>query len=117
MKYTMSTINELNNYIHQYNISDFMIKEMRGETLYLVGSFDLAYYYDIEIIVTGVSCLNLSCYFYVDLSKIQPFSVNILSDTGTKIFSFEDESTQQKSEICFTGNISFCVEHISYYIE
>ena len=59
-----ATVDALNRHIREHEISDFRIKGLEGETLSLVGSFDLSYYYDIEIVMTGVSWLNLPCYFW-----------------------------------------------------
>lgn len=69
-----SAVEALNRHIRLKEISDFRIDRLEGETLTLVGSFDLSYYHDLALVITGVSSVNLSCCFWVDLSEPQPFS-------------------------------------------
>ena len=38
-----ATVDALNRHIREHEISDFRIKGLEGETLSLVGSFDLSY--------------------------------------------------------------------------
>ena len=108
------TVDALNRHIREHEISDFRIKGLEGETLSLVGSFDLSYYYDIEIVMTGVSWLNLPCYFWVDLAQSQPFSVGFPAQ-DTAVFSFMDCGACQLGEIAFEGDISLQIEHVSYF--
>lgn len=104
------TVEAINKYIREHNISDFRIEEMKNETLCLVGSFDLSYYHDIQITITGVSHLTINYYFDVDLLNPAPFTVSFLSE-DTAVLSFEDWSAQQTGEIHFENNISFTLVH------
>lgn len=109
----MSTVVALNRYIRDHEISDFRIKGLDGEMLYLVGSFDLSYYYDVEIVIAGVVHLNLPCNFWVDLSELQPFFITFPPENNA-VFNFTDCGVCQRGEIVFEEDISFSTEHISY---
>ena len=109
-----STVEAMNRHIRSNEISDFRIDKLEGDTLTLVGSFDLSYYHDLVLTVTGVSSLNLSCCFWVDLSEPQPFSAAFpLEDTA--VLSFTDCGARRRGEIAFEGDISLQIEHVSYY--
>ena len=110
----VSTVAALNRHIREHEISDFRIEELRGEALRLAGSFDLSYYHDLTLTVTGVSRLELSCDFYVDLAEPQPFSVQFCSE-DIAVLSFIDCGARQRGEIFFEGELSFQIEHVSYH--
>ena len=108
------TVDALNRHIREHEISDFRIKGLEGETLTLVGSFDLSYYHDLALVITGVSSVNLSCCFWVDLSEPQPFSAAFPSE-DTAVLSFTDCGARRRGEIAFEGDISLQIEHVSYF--
>ena len=108
-----STLNALNVYIREQNLSDFRIERLENNTLLLVGSFDLSYYHEIEIEITGVERLSLCCSFYVDLLKAEPFFICFPSEE-IAVFRFEDCSIQQSAEIVFEGGLRFHVKHVKY---
>lgn len=109
-----SAVEALNRHIRSKEISDFRIDRLEGETLTLVGSFDLSYYHDLALVITGVSSVNLSCCFWVDLSEPQPFSAAFSSE-DTAVLSFTDCGTRRRGEIAFEGDISLQIEHISHF--
>lgn len=113
-KKILSTVKKLNDYIIEHNISDFRIDRMENDTLYLVGSFDLSYYHDIEVQITNVGSLSLASDFWVDLSKAEPFYIEFPTLTAA-ILKFEDCSEQRIEKICFEGELSFIIKHVSYF--
>lgn len=106
-------VKALNRYIRENNLSDFRIERLEKGVLYLAGSFDLSYYHDIEIEITGMERLALCSYFYVDLSAQEPFSVYFPAE-DTAVFTFEDCSIRQRGEIWFSGSFDFQAKHVEY---
>lgn len=109
-----SAVEALNRHIRSKEISDFRIDKLEGETLTLVGSFDLSYYHDMALVITGVSSVNLSCCFWVDLSEPHPFSAAFPSE-DTAVLSFTDCGARRRGEIAFEGDVSLQIEHVSYF--
>lgn len=107
----IATVETMNEYIIRHNISDFRVKGMKEDTLYLVGGFDSACCHDIGITITGVCHLMINYNFYVDLSKQTPFSIDFPSE-DTAIISFKDWSVQQRNQIHFDNDILFSTQHI-----
>ena len=71
----MSLAETVNQHIRSHEISDFRILTLEGDTLRLAGSFDLSYYHDVELTITGVSWLDLPTCFWLDLSLSEPFAL------------------------------------------
>ena len=109
----MSLIETVNQHIRSHEISDFRIHALEGDTLRLVGSFDLSYCHDAALVLTGISWLDLPCYFWLDLSLDQPFSIAFPSE-DTASLCFTDCGTQRRGEISFEGDLSLHIEHVSY---
>lgn len=109
----MAAVGGLNRHIRGHELSDFSVAGLEKGTLRLVGSFDLSYYHDIEILITGVTRLSLSCCFYVDLAEPEPFSVSFPNEEGA-VLRFRDCAERQMGEIWFEGGISFLTDHVSY---
>ncbi len=106
----IAAVGALNRYIRANNIADFRLQKVENGTLHLIGSFDLSYYYDVTIVITGLTQLSLSCEFYVDLLLSNPFALQFSAEDAA-VLRFEDCSIRQKGEIVFEGGIMFHVKH------
>jgi hypothetical protein len=109
-------IENINNYLLNSNCSDFSIRHFDGSKLYLIGSFDLCYYHEIEIIFHEVFRLDLETSFGLDLTH-PPFQFNIETfdaDKMVEIFVVDNCNTKQ-SIIC--ENIDFNIGIVKYHDE
>lgn len=104
-------LNAINNYLIHSNCSDFRIKNFNGCNLNLIGSFDLFYYHEIEVIFYEVSQITMETLFNLDLTESQ-FRLNILTDELLEIFIIDDSNIKQ-SISC--ENIDFNIDTVKYY--
>lgn len=76
----VESIAAINEFLANSNCSDFTIKYYSGEKLCLIGSFDLCYYSEIEILFEQVSYISMHTYFCLwDLSD-ELFKINFCAD-------------------------------------
>ncbi|PAB60316.1 hypothetical protein [Anaeromicrobium sediminis] len=100
--------------IQQTNISDYYIYKIDSENLHIVGSFDLSYYYEVEIVLHGVEFISCPTYTSFDFIKIIGTNDNIKelpdfiknNEDKSIIFFMEDEFSQCKNFIV-ASDISF----------
>lgn len=86
----ISSIAAINDFLANSNCSEFSIKYYSGEKLCLIGSFDLCYYSEIEILFEQVSYISMNTYFGLwDLTK-SPFKIN---------FNAENEDSKLEIQI------------------
>lgn len=109
----LAAVDALNAYICGRNIADFQIQTLKNDTLCLIGSFDLSYYHDLELVITGVNRLCLCTYFYVDLQNPAPFSVQFPPGGGA-VLRFTDESDRKTEEIHFEGRLLVHTKHVAH---
>ena len=57
---------ELEKALSKTNISDYQINSFDGNTLVMVGSFDLAYYYEVKLTFYSVDYINCPTYFGIE---------------------------------------------------
>ena len=108
-----ATAAALNRHIRSHEISDFRILMLEGDTLRLAGSFDLSYYHDVELAVTGVSWLDLPTCFWLDLSLPEPFSLTFPTKDAASL-QFTDCGAGRQGTVWFEGDLSFHTGHVSY---
>jgi hypothetical protein len=63
-------IKELEEALFKTNISDYQINSFDGNTLVMVGSFDLTYYYEIKLTFKEVDYVNCPSYFDTDRIRL-----------------------------------------------
>jgi len=79
-KQAIESIAAINEFLANSNCSDFTIKYYSGEKLCLIGSFDLCYYSEIEILFEQVDYISMNTYFGLwDLAD-NPFRLNFCAD-------------------------------------
>ena len=100
MNYNQSKIHisNLNSYLSKSNCSDFRIEKFDGCKLYIVGSFDLCYYYEVKIIFHEVSEIIMNSYFNLDLMSTL-FKIKKIDEQLINVYVFDDENKKQ-SIIC-----------------
>ena len=101
----MSLAETVNQHIRSHEISDFRILTLEGDTLRLAGSFDLSYYHDVELTITGVS--------WLDLSLSEPFALTFPAKDAVSL-QFTDCGAGRQGAVCFEGDLSFHTGHVSY---
>ena len=109
-------IESINSYLLNSNCSDFRVKHFDGSNLHLIGSFDLCYYHNIEIVFHEVFRLALNTSF--DLGLLQsPFQFNIVDIGNDKMVEviIVDNSNAKQSVIC--EHMDFIVKTVKYYDE
>ena len=109
----MSLAETENQHIRSHEISDFRILTLEGDTLRLAGSFDLSYYHDVELTITGVSWLDLPTCFWLDLSLSEPFALTFPAKDAVSL-QFTDCGAGRQGAVCFEGDLSFHTGHVSY---
>lgn len=55
-----AALNQANEYIGDFSRFDFAVNEYNGEDLSIIGSIDLSYYYQLEVIFEGASYFNIT---------------------------------------------------------
>ena len=70
----LETISIINEFLANSNCDDFMINYYNGERLCLIGSFNLCYYSEIEILFEQVSYISMYTYFGL-WDKKEPFKI------------------------------------------
>ena len=63
-------MDELQKALSKTNISDYKIEKFDGDTLVLLGSFDLTYYYEVKITFQEVDYINCPSYFDTDRIRL-----------------------------------------------
>lgn len=76
----INNIETINQFLAKSNCSDFMIQYYKGGNLCLIGSFDLCYYSQIEIIFEEVCYISMHTYFALWDLKNNPFKVKFAID-------------------------------------
>lgn len=96
----MAGIARINDFIAHSNCSDFMIKQYDGSDLYLIGSFDLCYYSEMEILFEEVSYISMDTWFSLwDLTK-DPFKVKFETDNQDSLFEIQiRDDMEEKNHI------------------
>ncbi|OXS76449.1 hypothetical protein B1B04_05620 [Lysinibacillus sp. KCTC 33748] len=61
---------ELQKALYETNIFDYQIDNFDGDTLVLLGSFDLAYYYEIKLTFKKVDYINCPSFFDIDRIRL-----------------------------------------------
>jgi hypothetical protein len=61
---------ELQKALSETNISDYKIDSFDGDTLVLLGSFDLTYYYQIKLTFRQVDYINCPSYFDIERVRL-----------------------------------------------
>jgi hypothetical protein len=62
-------LDQLNQRLQEIDISDYYLDEFKDERLVLLGSFDLSYYHDVEIVFEGVQ--YICCPTYVESPRFR----------------------------------------------
>ena len=111
-------VEKINHFLENSNCSDFRVKNFDGFRLHLIGSFDLCYYHEVEIIFNDVYKISMETDFFVDCDK-KPFQFckadNASEDCDnemTEIIILDDTNTKQ-SIIC--ANMDLIIELVKYY--
>ena len=108
-----SVIEKLNHFLEKSNCSDFCIKCFDGFILNLVGSFDLCYYHEVEIIFINVYKISMETTFFIDCDR-KPFQVQANADyDGVFEIVITDDTNTNQSIIC--ENIDLIIERVKYY--
>ncbi len=71
----VNSIVAINEFLAHSNCTDFMIGDYKGDRLRLIGSFDLCYYSEIEILFEEVSYISMYTYFGLWDLKKSPFKI------------------------------------------
>ena len=118
MAESKNIIEKINHFLEKSNCSDFRIKSFDGFKLHLIGSFDLCYYHEVEIVFNGVYKISMEIDFFVDCDK-KPFQFHKADKANAdcdnemiKIIILDGTNTKQ-SIIC--QDIDLIVGRVKYY--
>jgi len=112
-------LESINNYVQNSNGLDFLIRDYDGYKLSLVGSFDLCYYHEIEIIFYEIFKISMETSFKVDYIQCETpvqaqFQCCLRSYNEGLIEVFIEDVCGRKQSIVCEG-IDFIIERVSYY--
>ena len=85
----MDAISAINEFLANSNCEDFMIKYYNGEKLCLIGSVDLCYYSEMEILFEQVSYISMYTYFSLWKLKNEPFKIKFDTNANDIDSNFE----------------------------
>lgn len=111
-----NSIEKINIFLEKNNCSDFRIKSYDGHKLSLIGSFDLCYYHEIEIIFYNVYRISMDTMFCVDCDK-NPFQFHKLDyENGMFEVVITSDCNYGKTEqsIIFK-NMDLIIERVKYF--
>lgn len=84
-----------NDFIMNGNCTDFTLDAFDGSTLRIVGSFDLSYYHEIEILFVEVHSLDTATFFMVDNQK-PAFFLDGREEEGAHFVILDDEGNRHR---------------------
>ena len=84
-----------NDFIMNSNCTDFMLDAFDGSTLRIVGSMDLSYYHEMEILFGEVDSLKTKISFMVDNQK-PAFFLDGTEEEGARIAILDDEGNRHR---------------------
>ncbi|MED4727579.1 hypothetical protein P9597_05375 [Aneurinibacillus migulanus] len=111
-------IKDLQERLDKTNISDWYLDEYKGESLRMIGSFDLSYYHEVEVNFNGVSFI--SCPIYLSYPKFRLASVKekeMLKNKGidfTYAVCLDEEDYNATYFVC-ASELNFTFALTKYY--
>ncbi len=108
----VANIEAINEFLANSNCSDFMIKNCNGSQLRLIGSFDLCYYSEIEILFDEVSYISMYTYFGLWDLKKKPFKVKFEANDLDSLFEIQiGEDMDGKTHIIRCDSVQVYIGH------
>ena len=104
-----SPLEQINNILEKTNISDFRIEYSDGVNLVIIGSFDLAYYYELKITFLEFSYLCLPTYFNY------PF-LRMANETEITTIARKTDLCKEDIVYCLEAETGSSLERIPFYI-
>ena len=110
----INNINKINNFLLNSNCTDFRIKCFDGGQLYIVGSFDLSYYHEIEIVFYDVFEIVMETFVQIGFSKSSqpPFQCDVTDDNMAKIIITDDAD---KKHFIICERVDGTIGTVKYY--
>lgn len=107
-------IEKINNFLKNRECSDFRIEYYDGNNLSLVGSFDLCYYHEIEIVFFDVYKINMETGFSIDNtnSSFKSNMIRLGKDDMIEVV-ITDNSNAKQSIIC--EGFDCVIETVKHY--
>jgi len=109
-------VEKINRFLGNSNCSDFQIKSFDGFRLHLIGSFDLCYYHEIEIIFNDVYKIAMETSFVIDCNK-NPFQFRKIENARCSSETIEiiitDDTNAEQSIVC--ENLDLVIERVKYH--
>jgi hypothetical protein len=120
------TLDAINDYLKDFAWFDFMVSDFDGSSLYLIGSVDLSYYYQLEVIFKQATFIQCSSSFHTSPSEETVFQL-ATEEERQKINQYENDCgysivvkiKPEDSEECFfiaCYGIEFSNKLVKYHL-
>jgi len=111
---------EVNKLVDEQNVLDFEVQSFEAGRLLIIGSFDLAYYHQAELLFDNVSFLSVPTLFHEPVFRLataaEQSEVQVAIEGTDQVFAVDCEASQGKTTgIVVAESVSIRLGRVYHY--
>lgn len=121
-----AVLEQLNSRLDETDVSDYFLDGLKDERLVILGSYDLSYYHDVEIVFEEVR--YICCPIRLDSPRFRPADEaerrialekageNADPDGDIHVISIDEEGSRKGQHFIIASDVSFRFEKVLHYV-